>query len=162
MNLTQHVDPENAYQANMKKYISFSLDNNEFCLDIMTVREIGGWSEPTPLPHSPDHVCGVINLRGTVLPIIDFAKRIGIRRMGPEPSRPVIIVMQIESRLFGIKVDSVSDILMIDSSKMQPLPDNTSEETHTFLESILALEDQMIRVVAPASIYHSETVDTVQ
>lgn len=162
MNLTQYQDTENAYQANMKKYISFSLDNNEFCLDIMTVREIGGWSEPTPLPHSPEYVCGVINLRGTVLPIIDFAKRIGIRRVGAVPRRPVIIVMQIESRLFGIKVDSVSDILMIDSSKMQPLPDNTSEATHTFLESILAMEDQMIRVVAPASIYINETMDVLQ
>jgi len=152
MNHAQVEEVTQTHEADHHKYISFTLDRGEFCVDIMTVREIGGWSEPTPLPHAPHYVCGVINLRGTVLPIIDFAARIGAQKSNEENPRPVTIIMQVESRLFGIKVDSVSDILVLDKSKMQTLPDTSMDETHAFLNSIMALDDRMIRVVDPSSL----------
>lgn len=152
MNQVQIEDAPQIHEADLHKYISFTLDRGEFCVDIMTVREIGGWSEPTPLPHAPPYVCGVINLRGTVLPIIDFAARIGVSNSGKENARPVTIIMQVGSRLFGIKVDSVSDILVLDKTRMQMLPDTSMDESHAFLDSIMALDDRMIRVVDPSSL----------
>ena len=148
------------YETDTHKYISFTLGRNEFCVDIMTIREIGGWSEPTPLPHSPLYVCGVINLRGTVLPIIDFAARIGISRDENSATPPVTIIMQVDGRLFGIKVDSVSDILVLDKAKMQKVPDSSADETNSFLESIMAMDDRMIRVVNPASLFPASSMGT--
>lgn len=141
------------YEPDTHKYISFVLGRNEFCVDILTVREIGGWSEPTTLPHAPFYVCGVINLRGTVLPIIDFAERLGISREGGEVARPVTIIMHVDGRLFGIKVDSVSDILVLDKAKMQKVPDGSGDEANSFLESIMAMDSRMIRVVDPSSLF---------
>ena len=145
-------------EADTHKYISFTLGKNEFCVDIMTVREIGGWSEPTPLPHAPHFVCGVINLRGTVLPIIDFATRIGLSSSEEKLTPPVTIIMQVDTRLFGIKVDSVSDILVLDKIKMQNVPDASADESNSFLETIMALDDRMIRVVDPASLFPSSAM----
>jgi len=158
MNQALIEDAQGLQETDLHKYISFTLDRGEFCVDIMTVREIGGWSEPTPLPHAPHYVCGVINLRGTVLPIIDFAARIGVTNTGEDNPRPVTIIMQVDSRLFGIKVDSVSDILVLDQTKMQTLPDNAMDESHAFLDSIMALEDRMIRVVDPSSLCPASAV----
>ena len=141
------------YEPDTHKYISFLLGQNEFCVDIMTVREIGGWSEPTSLPHAPSFVCGVINLRGTVLPIIDFAARIGAHRADNAVARPVTIIMQVEGKLFGIKVDSVSDILVLDRAKMQKVPEGSADEANSFLESIMAMDDRMIRVVDTKSLF---------
>lgn len=150
----EHIqDTAQIYEPDTHKYISFTLGRNEFCVDIMTVREIGGWSEPTPLPHAPMFVCGVINLRGTVLPIIDFATRIGIVGTDEADTPPVTIIMNVDERVFGIKVDSVSDILVLDKAKMQKVPDSSADQTNTFLESIMAMDDRMIRVVDPASLF---------
>lgn len=158
MNQAQIEEEPQTLEGDLHKYISFTLDNGEFCVDIMTVREIGGWSEPTPLPHAPPYVCGVINLRGTVLPIIDFAARIGATRSSADQARAVTIIMQVDSRLFGIKVDSVSDILVLDKTKMQSLPDASMDDSHAFLDSIMALDDRMIRVVDPASLCPASAV----
>jgi purine-binding chemotaxis protein CheW len=132
------------------KYVSFTLEDAEFCVDILTVREIAGSTSPTPIPRAPDYVSGVINLRGTVLPIIDFAERVGLQRAAKRPARPVTIIMQVENRLFGIKVDAVSDILLLDRADMQPIPEQAREVSTRFLQSIIALDDRMIRIVDPA------------
>ena len=62
------TEPTELSTSNSVKCIAFDLGEHEFCVDIMAVKEIRGWSKPTPLPHSPAYVCGAINLRGTVLP----------------------------------------------------------------------------------------------
>ena len=80
--------------------ISFRIGEQEFCVDIMAVREIRGWTPATPVPHSPRFVRGVINLRGAVLPVIDLADRLGLGT-AVETARHVIIVVQIGSRIVG-------------------------------------------------------------
>ena len=90
--------------------ISFRIGAQEFCVDIMAVREIRGWTPATPLPQAPSYVRGVINLRGAVLPIVDLSARLGLG--DTEPSvRNVIIVVRIGTRLVGLLVDAVSEIL---------------------------------------------------
>ena len=64
-------------QGSNREVISFRVGGQEFCIEISSVREIRGWTVATPLPHSPHHVRGVINLRGTVMPVIDVAARLG-------------------------------------------------------------------------------------
>ena len=89
--------------------IAFRLGGQEFCVDIMSVRDIRGWTQTTPLPHSPDYVKGVINLRGSVLPVIDLAARLGFAPTEPT-ARHVIIVTQVANHSVGLLVEAVSDI----------------------------------------------------
>lgn len=132
--------------SNSVKCISFDLGEHEFCVDIMAVREIRGWSKPTPLPHSPDYVCGAINLRGTVLPIIDFATRMGLPRTQPDENF-VTIILEVGSQVFGIVVDAVSDILTLDFNTLQRPAELEVSEDDSCLMGIIARDNSMMRVI---------------
>jgi purine-binding chemotaxis protein CheW len=136
--------------------ISFCMDDQEFCLDIMAVREIRGWTAATPLPHSPSYVRGVINLRGTVLPIIDLKARLGLGASEPS-QRSVIIVVHIEHRLVGLLVDAVSEILAADRAAVQPTPNVGCETVSRFLRGIIPLEGRMVSWIALDDIMPTQT-----
>lgn len=131
--------------------IAFRLGGQEFCVDIMSVRDIRGWTPTTPLPHSPEYVKGVINLRGSVLPVIDLAARLGFRSTEPT-ARHVIIVTQVGNQSVGLLVDAVSDILTITSDTIQPTPDVASELARAFMKGVLAIEGRMISLIGLDSV----------
>jgi purine-binding chemotaxis protein CheW len=133
--------------SNGVELIAFRIGAQEFCLDIVTVREIKGWTPATALPHSPAFVRGVINLRGVVLPIIDLAARLGLPVPNPT-SRHVIIVAQIGPQVVGLLVDGVSEILTVTPDMVQPTPDVASDIAKTFVRGVLAIEQRMIGLIA--------------
>jgi purine-binding chemotaxis protein CheW len=111
--------------------MAFRIGSQEFCVDIVSVREIRGWTPATALPHSPDFVRGVINLRGV------------------EPtSRHVIIVAQVGKQIVGLLVDAVSEILTVSEDMVQPTPDVASEMAKTFVRGVLAINERMISLIA--------------
>jgi len=134
-------------ETNSQEFVVFRLGVQEFCIDIMSVREIRGWTPSTPLPHSPQFVRGVINLRGTVLPVIDLADRLGLATVEQTASQ-VIVVVQIGNRVVGLLVDAVSDILMIDAEKIQPTPGVSTEATRSFVVGIIGIEERMISLLS--------------
>ena len=113
-----------------RELIAFRIGRQEFCVDIMSVREIRGWTPATPLPRSPGYMKGVINLRGTVLPIIDLGARFGLETSEPT-ARHVIMVAHIGGRMVGLLVDAVSDILEMNEASVQPTPDVASDQVKT-------------------------------
>ncbi|HWK67418.1 MAG TPA: chemotaxis protein CheW [Rhizobiaceae bacterium] len=127
--------------------IAFRIGGQEFCVDIMSVRDIRGWTQTTPLPHSPDYVKGVINLRGSVLPVIDLAARLGFKPTEPT-ARHVIIVTQVNNQSVGLLVEAVSDILTINAATIQPTPDVASELARVFMKGVLAIEGRMISLIS--------------
>ena len=127
--------------------IAFRLGGQEFCVDIMSVRDIRGWTQTTPLPHSPDYVKGVINLRGSVLPVIDLAARLGFAPTEPT-ARHVIIVTQVANQSVGLLVEAVSDILTIGADAIQPTPDVASDLARLFMRGVLAIEGRMISLIS--------------
>ncbi len=135
-----------------RELIAFRIGAQEFCVDIMAVREIRGWTEATPLPRSPDWLRGVINLRGAVLPIVDLAVRLGfLAREAPE--RQVIIVAQVANgaggvQVVGLQVDAVSDILTVEDGALQPPPEVASDLVRTFVHGLLAIEGRMVSLVS--------------
>lgn len=137
--LTEHTH-------HLMEVIAFRVHDDEYCVDIMSVREIRGWTPATRIPHAPHYVRGVINLRGAVLPIIDLAGRLGLEMTEPS-ERNVIIVAQMDGQLFGLLVDAVSDIMSITSDDLQPTPNIGSEQAKTFIKNVIAREDQMIRFI---------------
>jgi purine-binding chemotaxis protein CheW len=127
--------------------ITFRIGAQEFCVDIMSVREIRGWTKTTPLPRSPAYVRGVVNLRGAVLPIVDLSSRLGFSNTEPT-ERSVIIVAQIGRQLVGLLVDAVSDIITVAAGDVQPTPDVASELVKTFVRGMLAIEGRMISLIS--------------
>lgn len=122
-----------------RELIAFRIGEQEFCVDIMSVREIRGWTPATPLPRSPAYMKGVINLRGVVLPIIDLGARFGLATTEPT-ERHVIMVAHVGARLVGLLVDAVSDIVQLSDAAIQPTPDVASDQVKSFVKGIFAVE----------------------
>lgn len=132
--------------AGETEYLSFGIGENEYSVEIMSVREIRGWTRTTSLPHSPPYVRGVINLRGAVLPVIDLALRLGLPASDPE-DRNVIIVVDMDSRTMGLRVDAVSDILALSKEQLQPPPDLGTSQGARFVKALTILNDRMVRIL---------------
>ncbi|MGD0763413.1 MAG: chemotaxis protein CheW [Roseiarcus sp.] len=128
------------------EFVAFRIGAQEFCIDIMSVREIRGWTPATPLPHAPSYVRGVINLRGSVLPIVDLAERLGFPPI-EATVRQVIIVVQFAGQIIGLLVDAVSDILTQSTENIQPTPDIATDVVKSFVRGVLAIEGRMIGLV---------------
>lgn len=133
-------------QAAARELIAFRIGEQEFCVDIMAVREIRGWTPATPLPRAPGYMKGVINLRGAVLPIIDLGARFGLDTAAPT-ARHVIMVANIAGRMVGLLVDAVSDIIQLADGEVQPTPDVASEQVRTFVKGVFALEGRMVSLI---------------
>lgn len=136
-----------AANADRRELISFRIGEQEFCVDIMAVREIRGWTPSTPLPQTPGYIRGVINLRGAVLPVMDLAARIGLPPVQPSP-RSVIIVVKVSERLIGLLVDAVSDILSITDDSVQPPPDVACDRVRSFVRGLFTIEGRMISQIS--------------
>jgi purine-binding chemotaxis protein CheW len=130
-----------------RELISFRVGDQEFCVDIMGVREIRGWTPATPLPHAPAFVRGVVNLRGTVLPVIDMAARLGMSAVQPT-ARHVVIVVWIRGKLVGLLVDAVCDILEVSADALQAAPDVACDTVNSFIAALITVEERMLGLVA--------------
>ena len=133
--------------AAAREMITFVIGAQEFCVDVMVVREIRVWTPATPVAHSPSFMCGVINLRGTVLPIIDFAARLGFPPTEAN-SRHAILVVQIRDQSIGLLVEGVSEILTINQDLIQPTPDVASQMSKDFVSGIVATDGRMISLIS--------------
>ena len=128
------------------KLVAFKVGNQEYCVDIMSVREIRGWTTETRLPMAPCYVRGVINLRGSVVPIVDIASRIGIAADEPS-SRHVIIIFEVENRILGFVVNDVTEIFTTNTDEIQPTPDVASEAANNFVYGVIAMEGRMLNLL---------------
>jgi purine-binding chemotaxis protein CheW len=138
--------------------LSFRLAEEEYSVDIMSVREIRGWTRATPLPHAPAHVRGVINLRGTVLPVVDLSVRLGMPPVEGDV-RNVIIVVQVGTQTAGLLVDAVSDILALPRSELQTPPELAADTAHSFIEALTIVEGRMIRVLDLTAVLPDDTAE---
>jgi purine-binding chemotaxis protein CheW len=107
------------------RFLSFTLEAESYCMEILKVRELMGMTEITPLPQTPEYIRGVINLRGQIIPIIDMRLKFGLR---PEPytKRTCIIVVELEfqgeTMLMGLVVDSIQEVISIPEDKISRIP----------------------------------------
>lgn len=123
--------------------IAFRLNGQEFCVMTTTIREIRGWSPSTPIPHSPPDVIGVMNLRGSVIPIVDLSRKLGMTPTSPN-ERSAIVVADVHSAVLGILVDQVSDILTVRGEQIQPLPEIAASFDRSFSDGIITHDQGMI------------------
>lgn len=131
---------------NSIEVVAFEISGMTYCIEIEEVREIRGWSATTALPHAPDYFKGVINLRGSVLPVIDLANRLGLAPTEPT-ARHAVIVIQRNDRTVGLLVDAVADIVEIGKDDVEPIPSSASEKAKAFVSGIISSDDKMIRIL---------------
>jgi len=128
------------------EFISFAIGGEQYGVDIMAVREIKGWSDITPLPKQPDYVRGVLNLRGTMVPIVDLRCRFGQGLTEPDPMH-VIIVVQVDTTTVGLLADRVLDIISVEASTIQPVPQVSRSMRADFLAGLVTIEATMIALI---------------
>ncbi|MBZ0163454.1 MAG: chemotaxis protein CheW [Notoacmeibacter sp.] len=123
--------------------VAFSCGGQTFCLRTLSIREIRGWSQPTAIPNAPREVVGALNLRGHVIPVIDLACKLGLDATAIS-DRSAIVVTEIDDQVYGLVVERVSDILSVDRSAIQPVPDMMGEIGRAFVSGIIVTGKDMI------------------
>ena len=129
------------------QYLTFLLADEEYGVDILKVQEIRGWEQPTMLPNAVDYVLGVINLRGTVVPIIDLRRRFAMEK-SQFGQTTVVVVVKVTSmdkeRTVGIVVDAVSEVYNVNDADIRPAPDLGGAISTEFVKGLATMGEKMI------------------
>lgn len=123
--------------------IAFHLQGQEFCVKTTSIREIRGWQPATPIPHAPPEVMGMMDLRGSVIPIIDLTQKLGMPPTKAD-ERSAIVVAEVEELVIGLLVDRVSDILTVSLDQLQPIPSVSASFDGSYSDGIIAQGKSMI------------------
>jgi purine-binding chemotaxis protein CheW len=128
------------------QFVSFAIGDDQYGVDIMAVREIKGWSDITHLPKQPEYVRGVLNLRGSIVPIVDLRCRFGEGLTETTPLH-IVISVQIAGRQVGLIGDRVLDIVSIDADQIQEVPRTAQGTTSEFLSGLVTHDNVMIALI---------------
>lgn len=126
--------------------VTFTLEKQEYAVNILNVQEINRITEITRVPNAPAFVEGVINLRGKVIPVINLRKKFGLHGKDSDDASRVII-MDIQGVTYGLVVDSVSEVLRIPSDVVEPPPPMASSTGSIFIKGIAKLENRLIILI---------------
>ena len=116
-----HPAPQASHSTRLCAFLAFKLGQEEYGMDILRVQEIRSYEKPTLLPHGPAHLLGVVNLRGTIVPLMDLRVRLQLAQATYD-AHTVVIVVNVGQRVVGLVVDSVSDVLSLRPEQMRPVP----------------------------------------
>jgi purine-binding chemotaxis protein CheW len=146
--MTARLSPHTtAIAAAPQQVLTFSLGTENYGVDILRVQEIRGWAPVTKIPQVPPHVLGVLNLRGSIVPIIDLRVRFGLREAEFTPLT-VIIVLSVKTssgqREFGLVVDGVSDVVDIAPENLKETPNLGSQAAVGFIQGLAIVADRMV------------------
>lgn len=130
-----------------QQYLTFIMAGEEYGVDILAVQEIRGWEESTLIPNAPAYIKGVINLRGTIVPIMDLRSRFGLDVVEYSPVT-VVIILKYQSekgeRVMGIVVDAVSDVYAISDQEARRPPELSEDKNSVFIRGLATINEKMI------------------
>ena len=129
--------------AAAREYLTFRLDQEEYGIDILKVQEIRGYEKPTRIAHAPAFFKGVVNLRGTIVPIVDMRLKFGCARADYDDFT-VVIILKLRQRVVGIVVDSVSDVMELATDSVKPAPDIESTISAEAVTGLGSVGDRML------------------
>ena len=128
------------------EFLSFRLGGEEYGIDILKVQEIRGYDAVTRIANTPEFIKGVINLRGTIVPIIDLRIKFALG----DPSYDeftVVIILNVAGRVVGVVVDSVSDVLTLTDAQIRPAPDFSAALDTQYVTGLGAIDERMLILV---------------
>ena len=147
------------------QYLAFNLENEVFAFDISKVREVLEFTAVTKVPQTPDMMKGVINLRGSVVPVIDMRIKFGMGKT-EKTVNTVIIIIEIEldgtSTMIGALVDSVQEVMDLDSDHIEPAPKIGTKLNTDFIRGMGKQDGQFLIILDIEKIFSSEELDFVQ
>ncbi len=135
--------------------VVFVLASEEFACNIADVREVLKMIRITPLPRSLNFVEGVINLRGEVIPVIDLRKRFNLPSVDRTDESRIIIV-EVEERMVGLTVDSVSEVIRLSNKQIQEAPTQVAGEQTNLIMGVGKIDERMLIILNLARILTSE------
>ncbi|MGC8520025.1 MAG: chemotaxis protein CheW [Steroidobacteraceae bacterium] len=138
---------EQQHGVESRQVLTFVLGNETYGVDILRVQEIRGWTAVTKIPHAPPHVLGVLNLRGSIVPIVDLRMRFALER-AEYTAITVIIVMSVVTtagrRDFGVVVDGVSDVVDVNAAEVKPAPELGERGATEYLLGLVTIAERMV------------------
>lgn len=157
-------DKDRSITSRSNQYLTFTLANEIYGIDILRVQEIRGWEKPSGLPNMPSYVKGVINMRGLVVPIVDLRERFNVGVASYDESTVVIITRmeagnnpteRDEELVIGMVVDSVSDVYDVDLHSLQSAPSfNMQQVSQDFIQGLATLGDKMVIILDVSKLVH--------
>ncbi len=144
---------QNRYNKKLKnsaQYLSFALGNEEYGVDILRVQEIRSWEPVSRIPNVPIYEKGVVNLRGSIVPIIDLRERFRLKFSEYTPLTVVVVLQTSDGnkiRTMGVVVDSVSDVITVDKAKIQDAPDFGTKVSNEFINGLVSVNERMVMLL---------------
>lgn len=140
---TMNSPDEHVLQPERREYLTFTLADEEYALDILTVQEIRGYDPVTRIVGAPPFIKGVVNLRGAIVPIVDMRIKLALETVA-YTEFTVVIILAIAGRLVGIVVDSVSDVVVLAPDQIRPAPELGSAIDIRYITGLATLDARMV------------------
>jgi len=128
------------------EFLTFTLGQEEYAIDILKVQEIRGYDAVTRIANSPEFIKGVINLRGTIVPIIDLRIRFGVGK-AEYTAFTVVIILHVVDRVVGVVVDGVSDVIALMPEQIKPTPEFSAVVGAEYIAGLASIEERMLIVI---------------
>jgi purine-binding chemotaxis protein CheW len=157
---TEQREVRTTYSSEDQQFLTFNLADEYYGVDILKVQEIKGYTTVTRIPNTPDYLKGVLNLRGTIVPIVDLRMKFGMGTTDPTPFT-VIVVVNVRNRIMGFMVDAVSDVLDLNAKNIQPPPELGSAVDITFVAGIGNSNDRLVTLLDIDRVLTEEEVTVV-
>jgi purine-binding chemotaxis protein CheW len=137
-------------EQGVRQFLTFMMAEEEYGVDILTVKEIRSWEEITVIPNAPDYVQGVINIRGTIVPILDLRLRFGLPKI-EYGALTVVIVIKVDvgqkTKIMGMAVDAVSDVYSIIEKNAKMVPTFSDSDNSEFVAGLVNVGEKMVALL---------------
>lgn len=143
------------------EFLTFTLGSEEYAIDILKVQEIRGYEQPTLIANAPAFIKGVINLRGIIVPIVDMRIKFNLSNVEYTPFT-VVVILNIASRVVGVVVDSVSDVIMLRRAQIRPAPDFSATFDTRYIVGLATVEERMLIVTDIEQLMVSREMELVE
>ncbi len=128
------------------RWVTFRLDKEKYCVNVMLVQEVLRISEIAPVPGAPGYVLGIINLRGNVVTVVDTRKRFGLMPKEIDDSSRIVII-EVNNNVIGMLVDSVADVVDLRKSEIEGAPNVGTDESSKYIQGVASRENELLIVV---------------
>ena len=147
---------------NKLQFLSFALGHEEYGVDILRVQEIRSWEPVSRIPNVPAYEKGVVNLRGSIVPIIDLRERFDLDRAVYTPLTVVVVLQALigeKTRVMGVVVDSVSDVVNVNKNAIQSSPSFGARVSTEFITGLVSVNKRMVMLLDVDKLLKLEGVD---
>jgi len=157
----KQVSTSDTSQSQLLQLVSFHIEEEEFAVDILNIQGINRMMNITRVPNTPAFVEGIINLRGQVIPVVNLRKRLGFPPKEPDKATRIIVV-EIGKRIIGFIVDSVNEVLRINSSITEPPPPMVAGVDSEYITAVGKLEDRLLILLDLQKVLSGEDLNVIE